>query len=132
MAEANEKYDEKAESNGGSSLNLPPFKELAPEFQGDRKFAAITAPSNAASRSNSQVQNPTSLRSISRIRSNNGYGCDEEDESSEDVEAAGVVEKDPFEVHWDGGDSDPLNPRSFGNGRKWVVVVIVSMSSLCV
>ncbi|TVY89136.1 Efflux pump [Lachnellula willkommii] len=127
MAEASDKYDEKVESPGHSTLTfpLPPSQDIEPE----REFADITSPPRPQSRG----RQPASLHhTISRTRSNNGYGCGEEDESSEDVEAAGVVEKDPWEVHWDGGDSDPLNPRSFGKARKWVIVIIVSMSSLCV
>ena len=38
------------------------------------------------------------------------------------------VEKQ-FEVQWD-GDSDPSNPR--GRTQKWLIVLIVSASSLCV
>lgn len=127
MAEASDKYDEKVESPGHSTLTLPlpPSQDLEPE----REFADVTAPS----RPQSQALRPGSLHhTISHTRSNNGYGCCEGDASSEDVEAAGVVEKDPWEVHWDGGDSDPLNPRSFAKARKWVIVIIVSMSSLCV
>ena len=36
-----------------------------------------------------------------------------------------------FEVHWD-GDNDPMNPRSMSKARKWVIVLIVSATSLCV
>ena len=38
---------------------------------------------------------------------------------------------DPFEVNWD-GDHDPRNPRNMSKARKWVIVLVVSMSSLCV
>ncbi|TVY24708.1 Efflux pump [Lachnellula hyalina] len=125
MAEASEKYDEKVESPGQSTLTLPPSQDLEPE----REFADITSPS----RPQSQGQRPSSIhRTITHTRSNNGYGCAEEDGSSEDIEAVGVVEKDPWEVHWEGGDSDPLNPRSLSTAKKWVIVIIVSMSSLCV
>jgi len=51
-------------------------------------------------------------------------------------ESSGVVERgqrvaeaDPYEVHWEGEDNDPLNPRSMNEARKWV---IVSASLLCV
>lgn len=54
-------------------------------------------------------------------------------ESSGGVEGGGhIAEADPYEVHWDGGDDDPLNPRSMSKARKWVIVIIVSASSLCV
>jgi hypothetical protein len=97
-----------------------------------------TAASKAASRSNFHARNKSnSIRSMSRVRSNNGYGCDDAQDSSQetigDVEkAGGQAEKDPFEVHWEGGDSDPMNPRSRSMGRKWLIVIIVSASSLCV
>lgn len=76
--------------------------------------------------------------SVSRTRSNNGYGCDGGIEdavvavSGIDPEGRAVAVNDPFEVHWDGGDRDPMNPRSRSKARKWVVVLIVSASSLCV
>lgn len=123
MAEASDKYDEKVECADDSSVTLPISEELEPE----REFAAIRMPSNTVSR----TQQPQSLRSISRTRSNNGYGCDEGSEGDGQVES-GAVEKDPYEVHWDGGENDPLNPRSLGKARKWSIVLIVSMCSLCV
>ncbi len=77
-----------------------------------------------------------SLRSVSRIRSNNGYGCDDHDDDTEQGEMGdaegGVAEKDPFEVRWENGDQDPMCPRSMSLARKWLVVIIVSASSLCV
>jgi len=39
--------------------------------------------------------------------------------------------KEDFEVRWD-GDHDPMNPRSMGTARKWIIVIILSASSLCV
>jgi hypothetical protein len=103
--------------------------------QESKEFAPINGPAQTRSRNNSLVRAPTSLRSTSRSRSNNGYGCnaDDEEEESGDMEEGEVqVEKDPYEVRWDGGDNDPMNPRNLGFGRKWVVVLIVSASSLCV
>lgn len=77
-------------------------------------------------------------RSISRARSNNGYGCDDLEESSQTSgPAAGGqqrngAEKDPFEVSWDGGDGDPLCPRSMPRAKKWLIVAITSFGSFCV
>lgn len=42
----------------------------------------------------------------------------------------GVNEKE-FEVTWD-GDDDPMNPKSMPYARKWVIITILSASSLCV
>jgi hypothetical protein len=108
-----------------STFTLP-SKEFAPISNG---------PSKANSRSNSHTRGSGSMRSISRTRSHNGYGCDDNEENTEDIgdlEVGNVVDKDPFEVHWEGGDEDEMNPRSMGLARKWLVVIIVSASSLCV
>lgn len=69
--------------------------------------------------------------SLARTRSSNGYGCDDP-VNTEDIERQGVDEKDPFEVRFDGGESDPMCPRSIAHGRKWLIVIIVSASSFCV
>ncbi len=87
--------------------------------------------SGAASRRSSMSRN------ISRIGSQNGYGVSDEPaadgEWKTDEEAQTTQpEKDPFEVGWDGGDNDPLCPRSFAKARKWLIVIIVSMASFCV
>ncbi|KAH6995307.1 major facilitator superfamily domain-containing protein [Ilyonectria destructans] len=54
-------------------------------------------------------------------------------EPARDAEANNLAqdEKDPFDVDWDGGDDDPLCPRSFNKARKWLIVAIVSHVSLC-
>jgi hypothetical protein len=132
MADMDEKPEEKPYSQDDSGTTL------APET---KEFAPISAgASRVNSRANSNARNETrSIRSLARIRSNNGYGCDEGDESTEEEGSSGdvetgvaAVEKDPYEVHWDGGDRDPLNPRSMTMARKWLIVIIVSLSSLCV
>jgi hypothetical protein len=73
-------------------------------------------------------------RSVSRVRSQNGYSCDEdsEDTAAPPESEQEPAEKDPFEVGWDGGDNDPMCPRRFGHARKWLIVCIVSFASLCV
>ncbi|KAF4210927.1 hypothetical protein CNMCM5878_003425 [Aspergillus fumigatiaffinis] len=48
------------------------------------------------------------------------------------IEAADPREDDPYEVRWDDGDNDSMNPRSMDTLRKWVTVLILSASSLCV
>jgi len=128
MADFNEKEREEGvlDPTDDSAYSLP-AKDFEP---------ISTAASKVASRSNSRARNgPNSLRSLSRARSNNGYGCDDtQDSSQEDVTdvEAGAQQKDPWEVRWDGGDNDPGNPRSMTMARRWVIVIIVSASSLCV
>lgn len=82
--------------------------------------------------------------SLARSRSyggQDGYSChlavdDEEERGHEgavkvEEGSGGDGEGKEFEVRWD-GDVDPMNPRCMGRFRKWVIVVIVSMSSCCV
>ncbi|KAK1579773.1 major facilitator superfamily transporter [Colletotrichum navitas] len=74
-------------------------------------------------------------RSLSRSRSHNGYSCDDyehRDDSPQGQGGAAEKEVDPYEVAFDGGDSDPMCPRSMGKFRKWLVVSIVSCASFCV
>ncbi|OTA99526.1 hypothetical protein M426DRAFT_67665 [Hypoxylon sp. CI-4A] len=49
---------------------------------------------------------------------------------SPDVGRTSIVENDFHEVRWDGGDADPLNPRSLSTARKWLIVSVVSVSAL--
>jgi hypothetical protein len=119
--------NEKVESSSTDELKLTPepSKQLAPI--------------SSKTRSNSQTLNRTvTLRSLNQTRSHNGYGCDDydhddADESGRDSEAGEAPpEKDEFEVRWEGGDRDPMNPRSLHLARKWAVVSVISVSSLCV
>lgn len=81
---------------------------------------------------------PKSLQSVRSHRSyagGDGYTLHSEDErpapSISNGETPPNAEKDVYEVTWD-GDNDPMNPRSRSKARKWIVVLIVSASSLCV
>ncbi|KAI1366395.1 major facilitator superfamily domain-containing protein [Xylaria arbuscula] len=56
-------------------------------------------------------------------RSQNGHGCADISDKEENG--------DPFEVSFD-GDDDPLCPRSMNTTRKWLLVCIVGLGSLCV
>lgn len=37
-----------------------------------------------------------------------------------------------FIVGWDGIESDSMSPRSLEKGRKWLIVLTISMASFCV
>lgn len=77
----------------------------------------------------------STLSSVTRMRSQNGHGCADLEESGgpEDMSSQDrpELEKDSFEVSWD-GDDDPMCPRSLPLFRKWAMVVIVGMGSFCV
>ncbi|KAI9674333.1 MAG: hypothetical protein M1829_003734 [Trizodia sp. TS-e1964] len=45
-------------------------------------------------------------------------------------ENVGAVEDYRVDVGWEGGDADPENPRSMHRGRKWLIVIILSWSSI--
>ncbi|KAJ9488063.1 hypothetical protein VN97_g5240 [Penicillium thymicola] len=45
-------------------------------------------------------------------------------------EAAVANEDDAYTVGWE--ENDPMNPRNMSKARRWLVVIIVSMGSLCV
>lgn len=39
--------------------------------------------------------------------------------------------KGPYEVGWEGGDEDPLCPRSYSTLKKWRIVLVICFVSLC-
>lgn len=39
--------------------------------------------------------------------------------------------KDPYEVGWEGGDADPLCPRSYSTLKKCRIVLVICFVSLC-
>jgi hypothetical protein len=97
-----------------------------------------TAPATA-SRTPRRLSADT-IDTLRRERSNNGWGCDDIEEDA--AGSGGAVapynhpgsseERDPFEVGWDGGDADPMCPRSMPTWRKWVIIGIASTGSFCV
>lgn len=124
----------------GETSTLP--AEDKPSYACIKPATSTTAPSIVArtrSRSNK------STRSVSRVRSHNGYGIDDledddddEDDGStpsgsDDPEAQRRKESaDPFEVGFDGGDADPWCPRSLTTPHKWLIVTLASSGSFCV
>ncbi|KAL6917806.1 hypothetical protein FSST1_009301 [Fusarium sambucinum] len=72
-------------------------------------------------------------RNLSRCQSQNGYSCNPYQKPDiDDDDDENTTEKDPFEVGWENGDSDPWCPRMFVKMRKWLIIFIVSSASLCV
>ncbi|KAK4147510.1 major facilitator superfamily domain-containing protein [Dichotomopilus funicola] len=77
----------------------------------------------------------SSSRKNSNAGKNLANGGPEDPEAGLAAAAAGandVAERDPFEVGWEGGDADPLCPRSFPTWRKWLIIAITSVGSFCV
>lgn len=98
----------------------------------DGTFAPITSPPVGDEYGN-RLQ---ATRSIERSWSlNDGYSVHTgEDEAGEKIDeeagATGAQEPPEFVVAWD--DNDPMNPRNMSTPRRWFVVIICSLGSLCV
>ncbi len=58
-------------------------------------------------------------------------GVDSEREEAQDQDNTQAA-RYPFEVGWDDGDADPLNPRSMSPFRKWLIVFLTCSGSFCV
>ncbi|KAM3065181.1 hypothetical protein ACMFMG_010377 [Clarireedia jacksonii] len=123
MAELGQEHDDEKHSNSQIS------RDSEAPYDDNTEFAPINPSSTAA-----RMTRPNSRQGsiLSRQRSSNGYGVDDIDHPSHDVEGGHAAEKDPHEVRWEGGDNDPMCPRSIAHGKKWLIVVIVSASSFCV
>lgn len=153
--------EKSSSSNSSVSLETEdePQSRFEPIVKPPTSAAAAANPGAHNLRLSRETLRSTSLR---RERSNNGYGVDELDvdaptgeplaekkDSHHHRKSSVLLEKgmgaagessgtesdetiDPYEVRWNGGDSDPLNPRSMPLWRKWVIVGITSFGSLCV
>ena len=131
---------EKDES--GSSIDLEKEEEATSDIDVDEEKSTglnrnITHDSEKIT--NAEQANPLSpprtksLRLTKSHRSyggEDGYSCFQEDDTPNNAD--GDTADEPFLVSWDGGDADPLNPRSMTNARRWAITLIVSASSLCV
>lgn len=122
---AEEKDVELGLSNDGSTADSSSQNE---KVEGEAGFEPVKT----------EASKPASARpsnTISRTRSNNGFGVDDLEVDNVEVcnEAnVSVPAKDPYEVSWEGGDADPMNPRSMGIAKKWALVVATCAGALCV
>lgn len=101
--------------------------------------ASTYAPINAMpSVSDGRIQkfHSASSRPVERSWSlNDGYSCHTADEEvgekiADESQGENADESSAFIVGWD--ENDPMNPRTFNTFRRWVIVIICSMGSLCV
>lgn len=120
-----EKEEDDDATKTSSSSDIVNQNEVDPTF----------APINAPVKTNEDNQLQAS-RSIERSWSlNDGYSVHTGDEQSGEKadEEAGVTgdgEPPEFVVGWD--ENDPMNPRNMNTGRRWLIVIICSLGSLCV
>ncbi|KAL4957963.1 MFS transporter [Aspergillus filifer] len=102
-----------------------------PDIGVENRFAPIKPATTA---DNTHLQRPHSAvsRPIERSWSlNDGYSCN--NEADAEANAGGPQDtdaEDDFTVRWE--DNDPNNPRNFNMLKRWMIVIICSMGSLCV
>jgi hypothetical protein len=115
-----------------SSDSTDSHEDAGTGAQPSRRSSAV----DTIGRIRTQTRRSSVTDTIGRVRSQNGYGVSDDHDEVHGEKSAGQsqpsAEKDPFEVGWDGGDSDPLCPRSFSKIRKWIIVTVVCSASLCV
>jgi hypothetical protein len=116
---------EKADGRAASGMDLE--KQISPadaspsHAQAAYENGAIRAEGDGAGASRPATL--TQTKSHRSIAGGDSYTVFPEDE--------GDSTPSEFVVTWD-GEGDPLNPRSMSMLRRWVIVIIVSSSSLCV
>jgi hypothetical protein len=101
----------------------------------DATFAPIVAPEDQRDlQMKKERSNLSRTRSLERSWSlNDGVSLGGNGYEEEAGEAAGqeVPENDAgYAVGWDA--NDPMNPRNMSKARRWLIVIIVSLGSLCV
>jgi hypothetical protein len=104
------------------------------EGRKEKEDSSYLAPIRSTSRNpHTPLSRPQTLRTIRSERSyggEDGYSCFHED--APDAEAGpDDAEEKQFEVKWD-GDGDAMNPRNRPKSRKWMIVLIMASSALCV
>ena len=65
------------------------------------------------------------------ITQSTGRKNDEERQMPQETSETHAETEKEYEVKWD-GDDDPMNPKSKSLARKWLIVLILAASSLCV
>lgn len=101
----------------------------------DPTFAPIATSATHGDRQDASLQKQRSNASRSLERGwslNDGTSMGGTDYEGEEAEEAGQVAEgeDGYIVSWD--ENDPLNPRNMNTARRWLIVIIVSMGSICV
>ena len=112
-----------------------PFAGGKEQNDSEKAFKPVKARAERTEGTGSGQTPPSRSYSLHTTRSyGDGYGYTSFGDGEEPRVADGEQDGDPekqFEVQWD-GDNDPMNPRSRSKPRKWLVVLLVSTSSLCV
>ncbi|KAF1953759.1 MFS general substrate transporter [Byssothecium circinans] len=133
--------EEEAIASGKSSTLSINLSERAPSPNGDEEktigvnLDGTEEEISDAARDTDHRHPAKSLRSIRSHHSRagvDGYTYHHDDEEGPNKSSGGTIVPDsPYLVKFE-GDADPLNPRNMTMLRRWMIVLIVSSSSLCV
>lgn len=93
------------------------------------EFEAIRMPQQTPPNLPTPLHGVRSRSSARSHKSYDGYTVDRDDDDTQTAHP--VTAENEFEVRFE-GESDPLNPRNRTAVRKWVIVLILAFSSLCV
>lgn len=118
------------EDGGAATPSIDEEKDV-----GVGPYATEQIATSARDRPPARAKSLRSLKSCQSRAGGDGYTCfdAEHDEPPNRPTGEGnAASQEPFLVTWEGGDADPLNPRSMTKLKRWAVVCIVSGSSLCV
>lgn len=97
-----------------------------------------SVPSSEMNKMYGEKDDSQSQLSSSTLRREVSFPADTTDIEAQEPEPAtistanGTPPKDPYEVGWDDGDNDPMNPRSMTKARKWFIVFITSFGCFAV
>lgn len=115
----NEKSDDELKHTGSEDETI--FAPITSATDEDRHYVPAQKERSNASRS---LERSWSLNDGVSIGGN-------EYETAQADEAAPTAERDTgYLVGWD--ENDPMNPRNMSTARRWLIVIIVSLGSVCV
>lgn len=89
--------------------------------------AVVTSPSIMAG----NRQRTSSATGDQHEKAESAQNGDPEKSTQRSDDSASQDAEDPYKVAWE-GDHDPMDPHSFSSFRKWMIVLILSSSSVCV
>lgn len=126
-----QKEDNADDSYGDDEEGTTTDAENKSENDENGAFAPIKSPAQT-----NEDNRLRASRSIERSWSlNDGYSCHTGDEESgekidEEAKVTGAEDPPEFVVAFD--ENDPMNPRNMSTPRRWLVVIICSLGSICV
>ncbi|KAF2202938.1 MFS general substrate transporter [Delitschia confertaspora ATCC 74209] len=110
------------------------IEQVETEDDGPKEYRTVASGGQAGDENFSRQKSRRSLQSHRSYGGEDGYTVFSEEHQNPTISTGGKVANNDdgqLLVTWD-GDSDPMNPRSMPLLRRWIVVIIVSSSSLAV